>query len=78
MFVFPLKARYSSFRWTLSDICRVFALSPPERLTAEVKLDEVLIASGLYCKESEIFLSYLPLPLISTGKEKSPEESGLE
>lgn len=78
MFVFPSKAKSSSFRWTLGDFCRVFALPPPEILTAEVKLNEVFITSDPYYKESEVFLSHLPLSLISAGKEQSSKESGLE
>lgn len=73
MFVVLSKAKFPSFWLTSGDSCRVFAFSPPELLTAEVKPDEVLITSDPYCKESEISSSHLPLPLISTGKGKSPQ-----
>lgn len=71
VFVFPSKAKSSSFRWTFSDFCSVFALLPPELLTAEIKPDKVQIASDSHCKESEVFLSLCPWSL--QEREKGPQ-----
>lgn len=67
----------SIFRWTSSGFFRVSAFSPPETLTAEGKLDKVLIASDPQGKESEIFLVPPPSALGLYRKGKKPEDSRL-